>query len=144
MAEIQKIIWLDDVRDPIKGPWESYIALTLGWGTCDEKQASDYDIEWVKNYDEFINSIQQQLPQIIFFDHDLADEHMIYYMTSYEENINYEEFKEKTGLDCAKWLVDYCQDNSINLPTYYVHSHNPIGRKNIQSYLDNAKQHLGL
>lgn len=144
MAEIQKIIWLDDVRDPIKGPWESYIALTLGWGTCDGKQASDYDIEWVKNYDEFINSIQQQLPQIIFFDHDLADEHMIYYMTSYEENINYEEFKEKTGLDCAKWLVDYCQDNSINLPTYYVHSHNPIGRKNIQSYLDNAKQHLGL
>jgi len=139
-----KILWLDDVRDPVKGPWESYIALTLGWGTCDGKQAKDHDIEWVKSYDEFINSIQQQLPQIIFFDHDLADEHMVYYMTSYEENINYQEFKEKTGLDCAKWLVDYCQDNNIKLPTYYVHSHNPIGRKNIQSYLDNAKQHLGL
>jgi hypothetical protein len=139
-----KILWLDDVRDPVKGPWESYIALTLGWGTCDGEQAKDHDIEWVKSYDEFINSIQQQLPQIIFFDHDLADEHMVYYMTSYEENINYQEFKEKTGLDCAKWLVDYCQDNNINLPTYYVHSHNPIGRKNIQSYLDNAKQHLGL
>jgi len=147
-----KILWLDDVRDPVKGPWESYIALTLGWGTCDGEQAKDHDIEWVKSYNEFINSIQQQLPQIIFFDHDLADEHMVYYMTSYEENINYQEFKEKTGLDCAKWLVDYFYDTFpewndlgrnqkrtllFGFPTIYTHSANPIGSANIMGYINN-------
>jgi hypothetical protein len=50
------------------------------------------------------------------------------------------DFEEKTGYDCAKWLVDYCIDNQANLPDYLVHSANPIGKKNIESYLENFKK----
>ena len=49
---------------------------------------------------------------------------------------------EKTGFHCAKWLVDYCLDNDLRLPPFQVHSANPVGRQNIQSYLDNAKKYL--
>jgi len=47
---------------------------------------------------------------------------------------------EKTGLDCAKWLVDYCMDNNQKLPEYSVHSMNPAGGKNILEYLNNFKK----
>ena len=45
--------------------------------------------------------------------------------------------KEKTGYDCAKWLVEYCLDNDLSLPKYQVHSMNPVGKKNILDYLSN-------
>jgi hypothetical protein len=51
---------------------------------------------------------------------------------------------EETGLDSAKFLVDYCADNGFKLPLYQVHSANPVGRRNIKTYLDNAKKHLDL
>lgn len=45
-----------------------------------------------KNYNEFCNSITEKgLPCSIWFDHDLG--------------------QEKSGYDCAKWLVQYCIDN---------------------------------
>lgn len=145
----KKLLWLDDLRDPSKGPWNSFISLTMGWDTCDEtkEQALDYDVVWVKSYNEFKNSVEEKLPDVIFFDHDLADEHMEDYFVYQKNNIpqiHYEDFKEKTGLDCAKWLVEYCIDECHILPEYFVHSHNPIGKLNIQSYLDNAKLHLNL
>ena len=49
---------------------------------------------------------------------------------------------ENTGLDCAKWLVEYCLDNNTKLPDYIVHSANPAGKENIEKYLFNAKKHL--
>jgi hypothetical protein len=51
---------------------------------------------------------------------------------------------EKTGLDCAKFLVEYCMIVGSLLPEYLVHSANPTGKKNIQAYLENAKKHLNL
>ena len=99
----------------------------------------------VRNYDEFVNFIRKNgLPNIISFDHDLADEHYSSDMHASTEvyNKNYETFQEKTGMDCAKWLVDYCLENGLQLPDYVVHSANPVGKKNIESYLLNAKKHL--
>ena len=46
---------------------------------------------------------------------------------------------EETGLDFAKWLVKQDQDGKIKFPKsfdFHVHSANPEGRKNIQSYMD--------
>jgi hypothetical protein len=51
---------------------------------------------------------------------------------------------EKTGLDCAKFLVEYCMSVGSLLPEYLVHSANPTGKQNIQAYLENAKKHLNL
>jgi hypothetical protein len=96
-------------------------------------------LKWdiVKNYDEFINFIiNNGLSNIEFisFDHDISDEH-------YDDTISQENYTEKTGYDCAKWLVNYCMDNNFKLPNYFVHSMNPAGKQNILSILNNYKKH---
>lgn len=49
---------------------------------------------------------------------------------------------ERTGYDCVKWLCDYCMERNIDLAklSYTVHSQNPIGKKNIESYIENCKK----
>ena len=49
-------------------------------------------------------------------------------------------FIEKTGYECAKWLVDYCIKNYYDLPGFIVHSMNPVGKMNIELYLNNFKK----
>ena len=101
---------------------------------------------WVvaKNYDEFVSIITEKgMPDFISFDHDLADEHY-----APEEIWNdpeavqkrMENFKEKTGLECAKWLCDYCIDYRETLPPFEVHSMNPVGAENIKGYLESFKK----
>jgi hypothetical protein len=104
-----------------------------------------YNNEWVivRNYDEFVSFITKNgLPEVISFDHDLADEHYSQDMYSGNDvyDQHYKEFKEKTGLDCAKWLVDLCMDKNLDLPDYIVHSMNPAGARNIWSYLENYRK----
>jgi len=48
---------------------------------------------------------------------------------------------EKTGMDCAKWLVEYCLDSNLQLPEYTIQSANPVGKENITSLLENYKKH---
>ena len=112
------------------------------------------DVEWtiVRSYDEFINEIQSRgyLPKYISYDHDLASEHYVEYTAAHDPNsptngiINYNNFKEKTGYDCAKWLAQYCVDNNQPIPQYYVHTLNPIGGRNIISVLESAKKVIQL
>ena len=48
--------------------------------------------------------------------------------------------KEKTGLDCAKWLTEHCMDTKQKLPDFEIHSMNPAGGENIKSLLLNFKK----
>lgn len=128
-----KILFLDDVRMPV----DAFHYMKM-------KIFSREDWEIVRNYDEFIDWIQVNgLPDFIAFDHDLADEHydvsMYYGVEAYNERAV--TFKEKTGMDCAVWLVDYCMDNGFEFPEYIVHSMNPAGKQNIISYIENFKKH---
>jgi hypothetical protein len=98
--------------------------------------------EIVRSHDEFVKHITKkfkkgEFPEIIAFDHDLDDAHYEHTTGS----IPYEEMKEKTGMHSAKWLIDFCIDNNLNLPDYRVHSMNPAGRENIKSLLANFKKH---
>lgn len=87
----------------------------------------------VRNYSEFVKQIKKEgLPKFISFDHDLADSH---YGTPNNPDIPYDEYKEKTGYDCAKWLLDYCKTNNKIIPKYFIHSMNPVGSKNIRNLL---------
>jgi hypothetical protein len=100
----------------------------------------------VRNYDEFTNHITENgIPDLISFDHDLAEEHVndYYDQLAYKgfQQPLYEQYTEKTGLDCANWLVIYCQNNKVNLKNCSVHSDNPIGSKNIQSLINGFKKH---
>lgn len=121
---MQTLLWLDDYRDPMEGQWLVFSPLT-----------EDYTVHWVKNYNEFVAWITENgLPTAICFDHDLSDEHKID-LDEYE--LERMIFTEKTGYDCAKWLVNYCLDNKLNLPLYNIQSANPAGKKNIDLLLKN-------
>jgi hypothetical protein len=127
---MKKFLWLDDVRDPYMNTWRNqYIP--------DYKSETD-EIIWVKNYDEFIDWIYKNgLPTKIFFDHDLADikpipTSILVIASDWNE--------EKTGYDCAKWLVEYCMDNDLDLPNWSIQSANPVGRDNINGILNNYKK----
>ena len=72
----------------------------------------------VRTFDEFKQHIiKHGLPDVISFDHDLCKT----------------DKTESTGLDCAKWLVDYCLTNNLVVPKIYIHSMNVVGAKNIKS-----------
>jgi len=134
----KKRIYLDDVRTPTEEGWIV-----------------------VRNYDEFVEKIKEiglNNIETISLDHDLGDTAMEEYFNNVEPNyqLNYDNIKEKTGLDCAKWLINYYFENRLQIPhptmddvyidnplqkfvfpTVYTHSANPIGSGNIIGYLNN-------
>lgn len=112
-------LYLDDVRIPTEGDWEV-----------------------VRNYDEFIAHIKLnglENYEVISLDHDLGEGAMVEYYTNVKPNyeLDYNRIPEKTGMDCAKYLVAEAMDKRITLPTIYVHSANPIGSANIMGYINN-------
>ena len=112
-------LYLDDVRIPTEGEWEV-----------------------VKNYDDFVVHIRLnglENYEVISLDHDLGESAMIEYYTNTKPNfeLDYKRIEEKTGYDCAKWLVAESIAKNIPLPQIYVHSANPIGSANIIGYINN-------
>jgi hypothetical protein len=98
------------------------------------------DEQWViaRSYDEFVKTIQEKgIPEVISFDHDLADEH-------YTDFHGYDEYQEKTGYHCAKWLIEYCLDNNLDIPKFiFIHSMNPVGAQNIASLFNTYRKLYG-
>lgn len=93
--------------------------------------------EWVivRSYKEFVDTIiKNGLPTYITYDHDLSDNH--YGHGLHNDQIPYEKYTEKTGMHCAKWLVEYCMKYGVKHPKYTVHSMNPVGKFNIISYIE--------
>lgn len=150
------VVWLDDIRNPWeisyhkRNPFLNSIH-TVNDLSLEENGYKIYEIVWVRSYQEFTSYImsQKQLPHIISFDHDLADEHYTpkEYWEDYEASKKYQEeksknYKEKTGYDCALFLVELCMAKNKSIPEYNVHSANPVGADNIRHYLENAKKHI--
>lgn len=120
-------LFLDDIRNPM-----DCIGYVNRYGIRPDLYLGQWVV--VRSYDEFVNYIEQNgLPEIISFDHDLADEH--YNDAMYEGDDSYkklyETFREKTGYDAAKWLIRFCDGKK--LPQCVCHSMNPAGRANINN-----------
>ena len=128
---MKKSIYLDDTRTPNDDFWTV-----------------------VRNYDEFVKEVQTtglENIEVISLDHDLGDSAMKEYYNNVSPNyqLDYHNIHEKTGYDCAKWLVDFYyikmdsraradkKKEGIVFPTVYVHSANPIGSANIMGYINN-------
>lgn len=95
----------------------------------------------VRSYKEFVDIITLRgVPQFVSLDHDLADIHYGHGLNN--DEIPYNSYKEKTGYDAAKWLVNYCMERGIKHPPYVVHSMNPIGKSNIESYIESYNKTL--
>ena len=121
-------LFLDDVRVP-------YDVFRMYINPLYENN-SDWII--VRNYYEFVNYITKfGRPDFISFDHDLSFDH---YLEENQSDIDYDNIEEKTGYSAAKWLVGYCMENGLDIPNFYVHSANPEGKVNIESYLENEKK----
>lgn len=112
----RKWLFLDDIRNP------------------PEHLSKIFDI--VRSYDEFVDYIETYgVPEVISFDHDLHPEHTSFF---YERggfknppDPKNELFRIKTGYDCAKWLINYCDENNFKLKIVVIHSRNPIGSSNL-------------
>lgn len=102
--------------------------------------------DWIiaRSYKEFIDHIRDRgMPDFVSFDHDLADEHyMKTHVSDFPEYYSDGTYKEKTGYDCAAFLIEYCMDNNEKFPPYAIHSQNPVGTANIQSLIDNYKKYV--
>lgn len=112
-------LYLDDVRIPTEGEWQL-----------------------VKNYDEFVAHIKLnglENYEVISLDHDLGESAMQEYYTNTKPNfeLDYNRINEKTGMDCARFLVAESMIKKIPLPQIYVHSANPIGSANMMGYINN-------
>ena len=124
-------IFLDDIRSPDQCHYMH--------------NASVYrTTEWkiVRNYDEFVGLIESEFkkgiwPKTISFDHDLGHSHYGIPVTKETYDSVYLGLEEKTGLDCAKFLVNFCLEHSLELPHCMVHSMNTVGTENIISLLQN-------
>lgn len=127
-------LFLDDIRSPLDCHYMP-------------NRGIYFKTEWriVRNYSQFCKMIEEgfsngEFPDLISFDHDLADIHYVDAEISkdlYEET--YGNSVEKTGKDCAKWLAEFCLGNDITLPQYLVHSQNTVGAENISLFLKNVR-----
>ena len=119
MKKEKMYLYLDDVRIPTEGNWEV-----------------------VRNYDEFVAHIKLnglENYEVISLDHDLGESAMQEYYTNVKPNyeLDYKRIDEKTGMDCARFLVAESITKNIPLPQIYVHSANPIGTHKILGYINN-------
>ena len=109
MSAFRSILYLDDVRVP--------------------KLAGVFV---VRNYGEFVAHIEGHgIPDLISFDHDLAREHYPVGNNKAGEKIPYGTYKEKTGFECARFIVE----NRLPLRHWTVHSWNVQGKINIEEEL---------
>jgi len=140
-------IYLDDFRIPINGESDPL------------PQYGDWIL--VKNFTEFCREVEEKGLEniaVISLDHDLDESAMKEYFNNVSPNytLNYNNILEKTGLDCAKWLVDHYYDNYVTqgsrlekkksgiiFPEVYTHSANPIGSGNIMGYINNFLMNEG-
>jgi hypothetical protein len=115
-----KRIYLDDIRTPVESGWEV-----------------------VRNYDQFVSTIMYiglDNIELISLDHDLGDTAMKEWHTNVYHNytLDYNNITEKTGMDCAKWLVEQWM-NGEKVVDVFTHSANAIGSANIMGYINNYR-----
>lgn len=113
-------IYLDDIRTPVEDGWTV-----------------------VRNYDQFVSTIMYiglDNIELISLDHDLGDTAMKEWHTNVYHNytLDYNNITEKTGMDCAKWLVEQWM-NGEKVVDVFTHSANAIGSANIMGYINNYR-----
>ena len=130
MEQKEKIrLYLDDVRTP-KNPNNEWVDGLSEW-------------QVVRSYDEFVSHVRLnglENYEVISLDHDLGEQAMKEFYNNVHPNytLNYDNIvNEKTGYDCAKWLVAESMKTGKPLPQIYTHSANPIGSANIMGYINN-------
>lgn len=92
----------------------------------DERFPVSDDFVVVRSSQEAITIVESSgIPYYISFDHDLGG--------------------EDTSVVFIKWLVEFMLDNDKILPQdfeYYIHSQNPVGKANIEGWMQQIMQNF--
>lgn len=129
LFSMKKLLWLDDIRNPVENKWKRWIKENVNYSGV-------LEIHWVKDYTQFVSWVLQHgLPFVVCFDHDIMLEHYMYRPEEEFKNIEWAE----NGYDCAKWMVDFCKKNNLPFPRYAVQSANPEGKEKIIGLIQNFK-----
>lgn len=127
-----RYLFLDDERIPADVTW-----VEIGNGkSYYESRGAPWEI--VRSFDAAVQwVIDNGYPDVVSFDHDLG----YAALTKHDSGlvIVSDATESKSGYDFAKWLVEYDMKTG-DMPacfSFTVHSMNPVGAKNIKSYLDN-------
>ena len=89
-------LFLDDEKIPQTAYYKDY---------DEDYQSLKWEI--VRGYNSFVKIIKERgAPTVVSFDYDLND-------------------FEHDGLDCARFLRKYCEENNLTLPVFKVHSNWP-------------------
>ncbi len=96
----------------------------------------------VKSYSEFVATLNKRgLPKMISMDHDLCPEHYrLGARNHFMSLLGYDKCNIQSGLDCARFLIRYCQEKKLKLPVCYSHSQNPAGRQAILQLINKYKE----
>ena len=89
----------------------------------DKRTPIDKDWTIVRSYHDFIFLVNQSFDLIK--------------MVSLDYHLNDKNTPEKTGLDCAKYLIDYCKKNHKNPPRVFAHDRDVIGSQEIVQLVNN-------
>lgn len=109
------VLWLDDQRDPnvyFKKKKTDSRAWVRNNDFYQENIFNNYkpNFIWVKNLPEFSGYIiKNGLPDLVSFDHDLSSKTVRC---------------DHNGADCARWLVNYCKENGLQMPKCFAHTAN--------------------
>ena len=100
---MNKIIWLDDIREPFSSQWDLLIRNHFG----------NNEVIWVKNYSEFVSVINSTNDIVgISFDNDLGE--------------------EKEGKDCFNYFEAFVRENSMPKIKLMAHTANPAAKKYLE------------
>ena len=122
-------IYLDDMRTPKPSDIRWFVS-TPEWTV-------------VRSYKEFVSKITEiglENIELISLDHDLGDSAIKEWQTNVYHNytLNYDNITEKTGMDCAKWLIEQWLDGAP-VCKVMVHSANAVGSANMMGWINNYK-----
>lgn len=118
-------LFLDDVRHPKDAFLYGETKML-----CDHSDVNPWLWVVVRNYDDFVKEIGEKgIPDKVSFDCDLSMEHMKHYMTEtrYSGVYEWENFRNKCGIHCAKHLKEMLIDKQATTKVY-IHSANEVGR----------------
>lgn len=95
----------------------------------DDERTPKTDKNWVvvRTPSEFKQTIEKMgVPSLMSLDHDLGT--------------------EESGYDCLKWFVEKCIEYDIHPDKVTIHAHtaNPVGRVNIEKYVESWKKHASI
>jgi hypothetical protein len=101
-------IWLDDERDP-------------KCKRIQEQFGSQGDEIWIKNANDAIQCISQNIVESISLDHDLGE-------------------NSGSGIEVANFIEEQAFLGNLKRFKWKIHSMNPVGRVNMARALDNAEK----